>query len=58
MEVKINLVPKGLDGCDDTGRKRAPGQSFEVTGQGAGGAAAKMPQEPALVLEEDPQHLP
>jgi hypothetical protein len=46
--VKINLVPKGLDDRDDTGRKRAPGHNFEVTGQGAEGAAAKMPQEPLL----------
>jgi len=54
--MKIDPVPKGLDDGDDAGRKRAPGQAFEVTGQGPEGAAAEIPQKPALVLEEDPQH--
>jgi hypothetical protein len=57
VRVKIDPVPKGLDGRDDAGRKRAPGQDLEVTDQGPEGAAAKIPQEPALELEEDPQHL-
>ena len=59
MEVGVEVypVPEGLDGRDDTGRKRAPGQAFEVTGQGPEGAAAEVPQKPARELKEDPQHL-
>jgi len=34
VRVKIDPVPKGLDGRDDAGRKRAPGQDLEVTDQG------------------------
>jgi len=30
---------------------------LEVTDQGPEGAAAEVPQKPALVLEEDPQHF-
>ena len=52
--VKINPVPECLDGRHDAGRKRAPGQAFEVSGQGPEGAAAEIPEELTLVLEEDP----
>ena len=55
--VKIDPVPEGLDGRDDAGRKRAPGQDLEVSGQGPEGAAAEVPQQTALELEEDPRHL-
>jgi hypothetical protein len=55
--VKIDPVAEGLDSGNDPRRKRAPGHNLEITGQGPEGAAAKIPQEPALVLEEDPQHL-
>ena len=54
--MKIDPVPKCLDDGDDARRKRAPGHNFEITGQGPEGQAAKIPQEPALVLEEDPKH--
>jgi len=55
--VKIDPVPEGLDGRDDAGHKCAPGHEFEVSGQGPEGAAAKIPQKPALELEEDPQYF-
>jgi hypothetical protein len=55
--AKIDPVAKCLDGRDDSGRKLAPGQGFEVTDQGPEGQAAKIPQEPAFVLEEDTKHL-
>jgi hypothetical protein len=35
----------------------APSHNLEITGQGPEGAAAKIPQELALELEENPQHL-
>jgi len=57
MGVEINPVPKGLDSRDDAGRKRALSQEFEVSGQGPEGTAAEVPQQPALELEEDSQHL-
>ena len=52
--MKIYLVPERLDGCDDAGRKRAPGHSLEVTAQGPEGAAAEIAEETAIELEEDP----
>ena len=55
--VKVDPVPEGLDSRGDPGRKRAPGRNLEITGQGPEGAAAEIAEEPALVLEEDPQHL-
>jgi len=56
MEMKIDPVPQGLDDGDDAGSKRAPGQGLELTDQGPEGAEAKVPQQPALVLGEGPQH--
>jgi hypothetical protein len=58
VHVKIDPVPKGLDGGDDPGRKHAPGHNLEVTDRGPEGAAAEIAEETALVLEEDPQHFP
>jgi hypothetical protein len=55
--VEIDPVPESLDDGNDAGRKRAPGHNLEISGQGPEGAAAEIPQEPALELEEDPQHL-
>jgi hypothetical protein len=55
--VKIDPVPEGPDGGNDPRRKHAPGHNLEVSGQGPEGAAAEIGEEPALVLEEDPQHL-
>ena len=43
--MKIDPVPKGLDGGDDPGRKLAPGHSLEVTAQGPEGAAAEIAEE-------------
>jgi len=59
MEVhtKIDPVPKGLDGGDDPGRKRAPGHNLEATAQGPERAAAEIAEETAIELEEDPQPL-
>ena len=57
VEVKINPVPKCLNGRDDSRHKLAPGCHLEITGQGPEGAATKISQEPAIVLEEYPQHL-
>ena len=50
VHVEINPVPEGLDGGHDPRRKRAPGHNFEVSGQGPEGAAAEIPQEPALSI--------
>ena len=47
MGVEIDAVPKGLDGGNDSGRKRAPRHSLEITSQGAKGRAAELPQQPA-----------
>jgi len=55
--VSIDPVPKGLDGGDDPGRKRAPGHNLEVTAQGPEGAAAEIAEETSIELEEDPQPL-
>ena len=72
VHVEIDPVPKGLDGGDDPGRKRAPGHSthgvivsmstggnrrLKVTAQGPEGAAAEIAEETAIELEEDPQPL-
>jgi hypothetical protein len=57
MGMEINPVPKGLDGGDDPGRKRAPGHNLEVTAQGPEGAATEIAEETAIELEEDPQPL-
>ena len=51
--MKIEPVPKGLDGRDDAGRKRAPGQDFEVSGQGMEGAATEFAHQPASTHEPD-----
>jgi len=48
VHVKIDPVPKGLDGGDDSGRKRAPGHNLEVTAQGPEGAAAEIAEETAI----------
>jgi len=40
-----------------TSSKQAPGHNLEITGQRPEGSAAKIPQEPAFVLEEVPQPL-
>ncbi len=55
--VEIDAVSEGLDGGDDSGRKRAPGQGREIPGQAPGGQAAELPQEPAVVAEEEAEHL-
>jgi len=55
--VKIDPVPKCLNGRDDSGRKLAPGYNLEVTGQGPEGQTAEPPEEPAVIFEEDAEHL-
>jgi hypothetical protein len=55
--VKIDPVAECLNGGDDSGHKLAPRDSLKITGQGAESAGAKLPQEPAFELEENPQHL-
>ena len=57
MGMEIDPVAKCLDDGDDAGHKRAPGHDFKVTGQGAEGQAAEIPQKPAVVLEEEAEHL-
>ena len=42
--MEIDLVPEGLDGSDDPGYERVPGQNLEITGQGAEGYPAEFPQ--------------
>lgn len=53
----IHPVPKCLNGRDDPKHQLAPRDYLKIARQGAEGAAAKIAQEPALVLEEYPQHL-
>ena len=48
-----NPVPDGLDGRDDPGRMRAPGQAFEVTGQGSEGVAAEVPPRATTKAKND-----
>lgn len=55
--VEVDPVAKCLDGRDDSGHKFTPGDSFEITGQGAKGQAAEFTQELAVILEENPEHL-
>jgi hypothetical protein len=57
VRVKIDLVPKCLNGRDDPGHKLASGYNLAIAGQRPEGQAAERPEEPAVVLEEDPQHL-
>ena len=57
VRVKIEPVPKCLNGRDDSGPKLAPGYNLEVTGQGPEGRAAKITQEAPLVFEEGSEHL-
>jgi len=47
-------VSEGLDGGDDAGCKRAPGYELKISAQGPEGRPAQLPQQPALVLEENP----
>ncbi len=55
--MKVDPVPEGLDGGNDSRRQRAPGHNLEVSGQGPEGAAAQIAEEPTIELEEDPQPL-
>ena len=57
MRVEIDPVAECLNGRDNPGHKLAPGDYLEVTGHRPEGAATKIPQEPAVVLEEDTEHL-
>jgi len=55
--VEVDLLAEGLDGRDHTRDEIFPGPGLEVGRQSVDGAAAELPKEPALELEEDPQHL-
>jgi hypothetical protein len=55
--VEIDPVPKSLDGGDDTRDELFPRHGLEILRQGVDRRAAKITQEPALVLEENTQHL-
>jgi len=55
--VKIDPVAKCLNGGDDPGHEFAPRDSLKITIQGAESQAAELPQQPAVVAEEDAEHL-
>jgi len=55
--VKIYPGSKCLDGRDDPGHQLVAGCHLKITSQGAESTAAELPQQPAVVLEEEPEHL-
>jgi len=57
VRVKIDAVSESLNGRNDARDKIFTRQDLEVNRQGVDGTPAKIPQQPALVLEEDPQPL-
>ena len=57
MGVKVDFLSEGLDGGHHARAKLCAGCGLEVFDEGQDGCPAELPQEPALVLEEDPQHL-
>jgi len=59
MEVGVKIDPgsEGLNGGNNSGHQLAPGCHLEITGHRPEGAAAELPQQPAIVLKEDAQHL-
>jgi hypothetical protein len=48
--VKIDPVPEGLDGGDDSRNEIFTSQNLELNRQRVDGAAAEIPEEPALEL--------
>jgi hypothetical protein len=57
VRVKIYPVSEGLDGGEDTRDELFPRHGLEIIRQGVDRRAAKIAQEPPLVLEKRPQHL-
>ena len=57
MAMQIDLGSEGLDRGHNPGSKLCARDSLEVFEEGIDGCLAKIPQKPALVLEEDAQHL-
>jgi hypothetical protein len=55
--VEIYLLSEGLDGGHNTRKKLCAGGCLEVFEEGMDSCLAKIPQKPALVAEEDAQHL-
>ncbi len=51
VRVKIDAVPEGLDLGDDARDKIFTRQDLEVDRQGVDGAAAEIPEKPAVVKE-------
>jgi hypothetical protein len=57
MRVKIDALPKGLDAGHDTRDKFCASDCVEVFEEGTDSGIAELPKKPALILEEDAQHL-
>jgi hypothetical protein len=57
VRVEIDPVPKSLDGGDGARDELFPRHGLEILRQGVDRRAAKIAQEPTLVLEEYSQHL-
>jgi hypothetical protein len=57
VRVEVDPVAEGLDGDDDAGNERLARQRLKIDREGLDRRPAKLPQEPAPVLEEDPQRL-
>jgi hypothetical protein len=55
--VEIDAVPEGLDDGDNPRLERRPRHCLKIEEKCLDGTAAKIPQEPALELEEHPEHL-
>jgi len=55
--VEIDPVPERLDDGDHPRFEGRSGHDLKISNKRTDGAAAKIPQELALELEEDPQHL-
>ncbi len=57
MRMKIDAIAERLDGGDNPGLKRRPRHGLKIKEKRPLGTAAKIPQEPAFELEENPEHL-
>ncbi len=58
MEGGMEIYPgsKFLDGGDHSGHQLSLGHNFKITDERAESRAAEIPQQPAVVLEEYPEH--
>jgi hypothetical protein len=57
MGMEIYLLSERLDDGQHSGAKLSAGCDLEVADEGPDGRPAELPQKPALVLEEDSEHL-